>query len=697
MILKYFCIVFVSLFACLSASEWSQSELQSIPMSYKGRIRPSEAFARLWLYELYGDEEIHFAHRTIHHSDFQNLSSSALDLIWELNFWGHEPWDQTLLFKINATSILENLALPTTSNYFSYRQLYDAIYENKSSNLRYMSMLLPYYFWKNYLSPINRSKRTKQELRSLAPGLWVELQGDKLVVVSAPKDPPWNFLEPGTVVMENIGLKNDPLNSTKHEADVALKLLMAMNQFGKIKQEIPSEERLFKAAEMLQKQGLDPKEIAFQLDTNFPLMQRLNQAGTLLQVLPSAQGGGVWLPLKALKVKMYDPISKNIVPVSNFTLYPDDQFEAIRSLYLALEDAVLKQNRHGVYELGKKLASQLNESYRPLAGTLAIEAAGKVMTYPTAFRLKAEVFYYRFPMTPLILVLYLLAAVTLIGSYFRQRELLSHSGFAFLAIAFVLHTLLLALRCYILKRPPVSNMFETVVYVPWVTVLASILLYMKLRLRLLLVASSIGACVLLLLLQATALHHDLENVQPVLDSQYWLIIHVLLVVGSYGTFALAGLMGHLYLFVTSVKRKESTTMRFLGKCILQAMYIGVAMLIPGTILGGVWAAESWGRFWDWDPKESWAFISCCLYLMWIHAFRMNRIRYFGLAMGAVAGFLAITFTWYGVNYILGTGLHSYGFGSGGELYYYMFLMGEFAFLSYVVYAKCFAKKTIELL
>jgi ABC-type transport system involved in cytochrome c biogenesis permease subunit len=78
--------------------------------------------------------------------------------------------------------------------------------------------------------------------------------------------------------------------------------------------------------------------------------------------------------------------------------------------------------------------------------------------------------------------------------------------------------------------------------------------------------------------------------------------------------------------------------------------MGVAMLIPGTILGGVWAAESWGRFWDWDPKESWAFISSCIYLMVIHAYRFHFIRNIGLAAGSIAGLLMISFTWYGVNY-----------------------------------------------
>jgi ABC-type transport system involved in cytochrome c biogenesis permease subunit len=114
--------------------------------------------------------------------------------------------------------------------------------------------------------------------------------------------------------------------------------------------------------------------------------------------------------------------------------------------------------------------------------------------------------------------------------------------------------------------------------------------------------------------------------------------------------------------------------------------LGIALLIPGTILGGVWAAESWGRFWDWDPKESWAFISSCAYLIIIHSYTFGHIRGFGLAVGSIVGLLFISFTWYGVNYVLGTGLHSYGFGTGGEFWYYGFILAEALFLIW----KCFS-------
>jgi ABC-type transport system involved in cytochrome c biogenesis permease subunit len=223
-------------------------------------------------------------------------------------------------------------------------------------------------------------------------------------------------------------------------------------------------------------------------------------------------------------------------------------------------------------------------------------------------------------------------------------------------------------------------MFETVIYVPWIAVLAGLILFFIFKNHVVIIASCTAALALLALLNVTDVNSSLENVQAVLDSQYWLIIHVLMVVASYGIFILGGILGHFYLISYAKNRRETPALSALSKLILQSMYAGIALLIPGTILGGVWAAESWGRFWDWDPKESWAFISACIYLTFIHAYTFQHIRSFGLAVGSIAGLLGISFTWYGVNYILGTGLHTYGFGKGGDIYYYLYFLAELLFL-----------------
>ena len=146
-----------------------------------------------------------------------------------------------------------------------------------------------------------------------------------------------------------------------------------------------------------------------------------------------------------------------------------------------------------------------------------------------------------------------------------------------------------------------------------------------------------------------------------------------MVVGSYALFILSGLLAHLYL-----SKKEWENFFLPVPALLNA---GVILLIAGTLLGGVWAHVSWGRFWDWDPKESWAFISSLFYLILVHLYRYYLIGTSGLAMGAIGGLIVITFTWYGVNYLLGVGLHSYGFGQGKWMPYLLFLVFESVFMT----------------
>lgn len=419
---------------------------------------------------------------------------------------------------------------------------------------------------------------------------------------------------------------------------------------------------LEEALEVMHRQKFSSTEIAMQLDNHYPLHQRLRQASPLMKVLPGKEGD--WFSLQALKLKVFDPRTNGLMWAPNFTLLSPDLFSQIRTLYLELEKGV---------DTRQQLQAALLKGYASLAGKPYKEAIGKTLSYPSLAQLKAESLYYQYPF-----VLFAIAAYSIAIILFLLR--LQRWALPALSIAFLLHTAVLFLRCYILGRPPVSNMFETVIYVPWIAVAIGFALQYFLRTPLLLLASSIVALALLIVLELSQVNSSLEQVQAVLDSQYWLIIHVLLVVGSYGVFALAGVLGHFYLGAYAIHRKETQAMEQTAKCILQALYIGVALLIPGTILGGVWAAESWGRFWDWDPKESWAFISACIYLIFIHAYTFQHIANFGLALGSIVGLLAISFTWYGVNYILGTGLHSYGFGSGGEQYYYFFLIAESLFI-----------------
>lgn len=393
-------------------------------------------------------------------------------------------------------------------------------------------------------------------------------------------------------------------------------------------------------------------------DPRLPLHAQLRSSGTLLVMLPGRYNGGEWFPLKALKLQVKGE------PVGNFTLYPDAVFRKLQLLY-----AEGKQE-----ELFQELAS----TYPLIAGNRYQEGTTSALYYPSLTQLQAESFYESAPWILWISLVYLTALLCFLSGSNRLAIVMALG-------AFLLHTALIALRCYILGRPPVSNMFETMLYVPWVAVLLGFALSVYFRSCLALAAASLLTAFLFILLPLTGMENSLDNVQAVLNSRYWLIVHVLLVVGSYGIFLLGGILAHFYLIGLTRNKEETITQQKLAALLLQSTYWGVALLIPGTLLGGVWAAESWGRFWDWDPKEAWAFISICVYLILIHAYTFKHIGNFGLAVGSIVGIQAILFTWYGVNYILGTGLHSYGFGQGGELFYSLFLGAECLFLLWIIY------------
>lgn len=658
-------LVFISASQLLDAEQLREI----VPVSYQGRFRPAEAYARLWLHDMYHAQQLKPA-------DWPD--PSPVHFLWQLHLRGSQPFKGMPLFWLGSAELKKSLGLDPLSMRASYQTLHQALYENPQTSQTIIQRLIKYHFFKAYLDTANRHRSTLLELSALAPGLWVQWDKQHLKIATAPPNFNWKLEKGQSWSVENSdqGLKQ------KKWAEEIIKVIAALQQFDSLTgTQLPYETAFQDAYETLKKQHASPKEIALSLDRQYPLVDRLKAAGSLWKILPGRYQSGEWFSPHAFNVHIYSPQQDHLVFVSNFTLFSDADFNALRQAYQAWEKTALQPNAaDSERDLQNQFFAQLNQAYQSLAGQVYKEALGKSLSYPTQWQLKAEAFYYRFPLLPLLIGLYALAAFVLFLAYRLPTPFLTRFSFTCLILAFVLHTLILLFRCFILARAPVSNMFETVLYVPWVAVLTSLILKCWMPQSILLFASATTSLILLTILQVTDLNHHLDQVQAVLDSQFWLIIHVLMVVGSYGIFILGGVLGHFYLLAYFYQRQETALMRLIAQGILQTFYIGTTLLITGTLLGGVWAAESWGRFWDWDPKESWAFISSCVYLIWIHAYRFHKIGSIGLAIGSITGLMAISFTWYGVNYILGTGLHSYGFGSGGEIYYYTFLIGETVFL-----------------
>lgn len=267
-------------------------------------------------------------------------------------------------------------------------------------------------------------------------------------------------------------------------------------------------------------------------------------------------------------------------------------------------------------------------------------------------------------------MLYLAALLVLGAATYLDNRKLYLVGAAIAVGGFVMHVYGFILRCQIAGRPPVTNMYESIIWVSLGAMACALVLEAVFQARSLLVPAAAAATLCLILADNTSSLFDpaINPLTPVLRSNFWLTIHVLTITASYGAFLLATALGHVILWKCAFGKADRASLRSLQHQLYKTVQVGVLLLAAGTILGGVWANYSWGRFWGWDPKEVWALIALLGYLAVLHGRYAGWLKDFGFAAGCAVAFCGVIMAWYGVNFVLGAGLHSYGFGEGGQQY-----------------------------
>ncbi len=338
------------------------------------------------------------------------------------------------------------------------------------------------------------------------------------------------------------------------------------------------------------------------------------------------------------------------------------QAQRVRALVGALVSAYVVGDRPGVRIAGAGLASRL--------------AAIAPVLYPTEKELAMEVHYNRFKPFRMAWILYLFGFLALIASFPLESKGFGRAGMALVVGGFLVHAYGMALRVLISGRPPVTTMYETVIFVAWGGMLFALVFEAIYKVRYFAAtAAGLGVLGLILADNVPILDGAISPLVPVLRDNMWLTVHVLTITLGYAAFTLAMGLGHvnlgLYFFAPG-----SNLLKSLSLFLYRALQVGTLFLAVGTLLGGVWASYSWGRFWGWDPKETWALIALLGYLAILHGRLLGWIKNFGLAVGSILGYLLVLMAWYGVNFVLGTGLHSYGFGSGGYTYIGGFVLFE---------------------
>jgi len=341
------------------------------------------------------------------------------------------------------------------------------------------------------------------------------------------------------------------------------------------------------------------------------------------------------------------------------------QVPRVRALVSAAVVAYRDGDRPGVRTAASALGSRLAEM-----------APG---VYPAEKDLAREVHYNSLKPFRTAWILYLLGFLALLASFPLASRGLSWAGMCLVVAGFLFHAYGMALRVLISGRPPVTNMYESVVWVAFGGMLFALIFEAVYRVRIFAACASALAVVCLILADnVPILDGSISPLVPVLRDNMWLTIHVLTITLGYAAFTLAMGIGHLNLGLYFFRPREVVLFKNLSLFLYRALQVGTLFLAVGTLLGGVWASYSWGRFWGWDPKETWALIATLGYLAILHARMTGWIKGFGMAVGSLLGYLLVLMAWYGVNFVLGTGLHSYGFGSGGYWYVGSFVAFEMA-------------------
>lgn len=305
---------------------------------------------------------------------------------------------------------------------------------------------------------------------------------------------------------------------------------------------------------------------------------------------------------------------------------------------------------------------------------------------PTDSKISAELFYNHYDIFKALFKWYLYVGILMlvfsIISIFRSSKLLwvcVKVAHYLILLLFGLHTLGLICRWYISGHAPWSDAYETIIYISWATMLFGLILGKKSSLTI--ASTAFVSSVILMVAHWNWLDPSIANLQPVLNS-YWLMIHVAIIVASYGPFTLAmmlGVVSMLMMCFLNDSNKEVLRLSITRVLLITeiSLTVGLIMLTIGNFLGGQWANESWGRYWAWDPKETWALISIMIYAFIIHMRLVPLLKGKWLfSLFSVLSYYSILMTYFGVNFYL-SGLHSYAKGDKviTPMYIYLSLAG----------------------
>jgi len=285
------------------------------------------------------------------------------------------------------------------------------------------------------------------------------------------------------------------------------------------------------------------------------------------------------------------------------------------------------------------------------------------------------------------IIIFVVSFLTVFNQKWSSKKV-NMAFFIILAFLFAVHTFGMGHRWYISGHAPWSNTYESLVYIGWSAMFAGLFFFRKSLMAL--SATVIMAGVFMFTAHLSGIDPQITNLVPVLKS-YWLTIHVSIITGSYGFLAIGAMLGFmsliLFIFRDETRPHIDATIKNITAINEAALIIGLAALIVGNFLGGIWANESWGRYWGWDPKETWAYVAIISYAIVIHLRMIPKLNTpYVFAVASTLAFSTILMTYFGVNFYL-SGMHSYATGDPVPIPTWVYVLTAMVFVVIAIASK----------
>ena len=300
-------------------------------------------------------------------------------------------------------------------------------------------------------------------------------------------------------------------------------------------------------------------------------------------------------------------------------------------------------------------------------------------------KLKSETWMNEVDLFVKSLAFYILSFLMIGISWMVKPTLFRNISYLFLIVGFLIHGYGILLRMQIMGRPPVSTLYESVIFVSFIILLLAVTLEYFRADGLGIFVGSVGGSILHFVGFSYAADGDtLGMLVAVLDSNFWLATHVTTITIGYGASLAAGFIGHLYLIQNILIPSDNKKLKSIFNNLFGMTLFALFFTLFGTILGGIWADQSWGRFWGWDPKENGALLIVLWQLLMIHSRLAGIVKPPLFALGMGLNNIIVALAWFGVN-LLQVGLHSYGFDDGVAKNLYIFILFEIILCSGLYY------------